>query len=60
MMKADFASVRGNFRFGPNQHAIQDWYLLKIAPGADGKLAHVVERKVADGMQDSYAASCKF
>ncbi|MEN2976380.1 ABC transporter substrate-binding protein (plasmid) [Tistrella bauzanensis] len=60
MMKADFASVRGNFRFGPNQHAIQDWYLMKIAPGADGKLAHVVERKVADGMPDSYAASCKF
>ena len=37
MLKADFKSIRGNFKFGPNQHPIQDWYALRVEKGADGK-----------------------
>ena len=33
LRKADFQSVRGNFAFGPNQHPLQDWYLLDVVKG---------------------------
>ena len=34
LRRADFPSVRGKFRFGSNQHPVQDWYLLHIEEGA--------------------------
>jgi branched-chain amino acid transport system substrate-binding protein len=30
MVKANFESVRGPFKFGPNQHPIQDWWAAKV------------------------------
>jgi branched-chain amino acid transport system substrate-binding protein len=59
MRKADFQSVRGKFRFGPNQHPIQDWFALKAERGADGKLALVTKSTVLKDYGDSYAAQCK-
>lgn len=59
MLKADFASVRGSFRFGPNQHPIQDWHALKVVRGADGKLAIKTERKIMSEHGDAYAAACR-
>jgi branched-chain amino acid transport system substrate-binding protein len=59
MRKADFASTRGNFSFGPNQHPIQDWWALKVVPGADGKPVLATQRKILSGYGDLYAKDCK-
>jgi branched-chain amino acid transport system substrate-binding protein len=59
MRKADFQSVRGNFRFGPNQHPIHDWYSLRVESGADGNLAIVTKGKVLESHGDIYAKDCK-
>ncbi len=56
--KADFQSVRGKFRFGPNHHPIQDIYLRVVYKDGD----HVTNRtvgKVFTDHQDAYAAQCK-
>ncbi|MFN3891880.1 MAG: ABC transporter substrate-binding protein [Beijerinckiaceae bacterium] len=59
MRKADFQSVRGNFKFGPNQHPVHDWYSLRVEPGADGNLAIVTKGKVFENHGDFYAKDCK-
>ena len=58
LLAADFDSVRGDFRFGSNQHAVIDWHLLKVQPGADGKLVEVPVKTIATAQVDSYAAKC--
>ena len=37
MLKADFKSVRGKFKFGRNQHPIQDWYALQVEKDDGGQ-----------------------
>ena len=59
MLKADFASTRGSFKFGPNQHPVQDWYALKVEKGADGKLSLNTKGKILTDYGDSYAKDCK-
>lgn len=59
MRKADFQSVRGAFKFGPNQHPINDWHALKVEKGADGQLGIVTKGKVLEAHSDFYAKSCK-
>ncbi len=59
MRKADFQSVRGAFKFGPNQHPVHDWYSLKVEKGADGQLAIVTKGKVLSAHGDFYAKDCK-
>ena len=59
MLKADFASTRGDFKFGMNQHPVQNWYALKVEKGADGKLALNTKRKILSNYGDSYAKDCK-
>jgi branched-chain amino acid transport system substrate-binding protein len=59
LVKAEFQSVRGAFKFGPNQHPIQDWYSLKVEKGADGKLVLKTVGKVLSNHGDAYAAQCK-
>ncbi|MDT8857941.1 ABC transporter substrate-binding protein [Paracoccaceae bacterium Fryx2] len=56
---ADFASVRGDFAFGPNQHPVHDWYLLDIVAGPDGKPMAVTKEKLLEDYGDAYAADCK-
>lgn len=58
LRKAEFASVRGDFAFGPNQHPIQDWYALKVVIGEDGKPALKTGEKILDDHSDAYAAEC--
>ncbi|MDH4568879.1 ABC transporter substrate-binding protein [Pseudomonas sp. BN414] len=58
LRNARFDSVRGDFRFGSNQHAVIDWHLLKVQPGADGKLTEVPVKTIAKAQVDSYAAQC--
>lgn len=58
LREARFDSVRGDFRFGSNQHAVIDWHLLQVKAGADGKLTEVPVKTIAKAQVDSYAAKC--
>ncbi|PVB59896.1 ABC transporter substrate-binding protein [Labrenzia sp. 011] len=59
LRKADFQSVRGNFSFGQNQHPVQDWYLLDVVAGEDGKPTTKTVRKLVENYGDVYAKDCK-
>jgi branched-chain amino acid transport system substrate-binding protein len=59
MRKADFESVRGKFKFGPNQHPIEDWYALKVVKGGDGKPVIKTVGKVFEDHGDAYSDQCK-
>jgi branched-chain amino acid transport system substrate-binding protein len=59
MRKADFQSVRGKFKFGPNQHPIEDWYHLKVEKGEDGKPVLKTVGKVFEDHGDAYSDQCK-
>jgi len=59
LRKADFQSVRGNFKFGPNQYPIQDWYLVQVEPNAEGKLDYKPLSVIVKDHGDSYASLCK-
>jgi len=56
---ADFASTRGTFAFGPNQHPVQDWYRTEVVAGADGKPMLVTREKLREAVGDAYASQCK-
>lgn len=58
MMKADFKSVRGNFRFNHNHYPIQDFYLTKVVKQPDGKLATSIVKKVLADNTDNFASQC--
>ncbi|GAB5375356.1 MAG: ABC transporter substrate-binding protein [Acuticoccus sp.] len=55
---ADFDSLRGDFKLGPNHYPIQDFYLVKVAQRDDGKYQTEIEMKVFDDYADNYASSC--
>ncbi len=59
MRKADFQSVRGDFKFGPNNHPINDWYSLRVERASDGNLAIVTKAKILENHSDFYAKDCK-
>jgi len=56
---ADFASTRGNFAFGPNQHPVQDWYLTEIVADEAGNPKSVTKEKIREAVGDAYAAACQ-
>src|SRR5262245_20895247 len=58
MMKADFKSLRGNFKFNTNHYPIQDFYLVKVAKRADGKFETQIVKKVFENYADSHAKDC--
>jgi branched-chain amino acid transport system substrate-binding protein len=58
IQKADFTSVRGNFRFGANHYPIEDFYLCKVVKRPDGKFQTATVRKVLSNDVDPYAAEC--
>jgi branched-chain amino acid transport system substrate-binding protein len=57
--KADFKSLRGDFKFGTNGFPIQDFYLVKAAKRPDGKFQTEIVEKVFDDYTDAYAKECK-
>ncbi len=59
LLKADFNSVRGAFRFGHNQHPIQDLYALHVVRDANGKLDIKTIGKVLSNHTDAYGGACK-
>jgi branched-chain amino acid transport system substrate-binding protein len=59
LRSAKFDSVRGPFRFNRNHVPIQNFYLNRVAKGADGKLYNELLATVAVDKADSYAADCE-
>jgi branched-chain amino acid transport system substrate-binding protein len=58
LKKADFKSVRGNFKFGSNQFPIQNFYLQETVKDAQGRLTLKTVSTVLTDHQDSHAAKC--
>jgi len=59
LMKADFHSLRGSFKFNVNGYPIEDFYLTKVVKRADGKYQTSIVEKVLAGNADPYAKDCK-
>ena len=55
---AKYDSVRGDFSFAKNQHAVIDWHLLKVEASADGALREVKVKTIAKA-QEIGRASCR-
>jgi len=58
LQKADFKSLRGDFKLGNNHFPIQDFYLVKAAQRPDGKFQTEIEAKIFDDYADAYAKDC--
>ncbi len=54
---ADFDSVRGNFKFGNNQHPIQNIYVREVIKEGDVYTNKIISTAMTDH-QDVYAAEC--
>lgn len=59
LRRADFQSLRGNFRFGNNQYPIQDFYVTRVARRADGRFQTEIVDRVFQNYQDRHAAQCQ-
>lgn len=59
LRKAEFASVRGAFKFGANQHPVQNWYERVVEKGADGATFNKTVGKVLENHADAYVGACK-
>jgi branched-chain amino acid transport system substrate-binding protein len=59
LRKADFASVRGSFKFANNQHPITNWYMTDVIRGPSGKLENKTIATVLEDYHDPYGAECR-
>lgn len=57
--RADFNSVRGKFRFGPNHFPIQDFYVRQVVEKENGRYGNRLLGKVFTDHQDAYVSECK-
>jgi branched-chain amino acid transport system substrate-binding protein len=58
LMKADFKSLRGAFKFNTNHYPIQDFYHVKVVKRPDGKYETEIVEKVFSNYSDSYVKDC--
>lgn len=56
--KAEFDSVRGNFKFGNNHHPVQDLYVREVVKDSTG-IHNTTVKKVFSNHADVYARECK-
>lgn len=54
---AEFDSTRGNFKFGNNQHPIQDIYVREVIKEGDVYTNKILAKSLTDHV-DAYAADC--
>jgi branched-chain amino acid transport system substrate-binding protein len=59
LAKADFKSLRGDFKFNTNHYPIQNFYLVKVAKRADGKFQTEIAQKVFENYSDPHVKDCK-
>jgi branched-chain amino acid transport system substrate-binding protein len=55
---ADFPSVRGSFKFGNNQHPIQNFYAREVYKRDDGVITNRIVGTAFENHVDAYAAEC--
>ncbi len=58
MEKADFKSVRGNFKYGNNHIPIQDFYLQDVEKSAQGDYVLHTVSLIQKNVQDSFHNQC--
>jgi len=58
MKKANYASVRGPYKYGNNHFPIQNFYLQEVVKHADGKLGFKTVTTIVKDGQDSYHHKC--
>ncbi len=58
LKEADFASTRGDFKFGNNNHPIQDIYVREVIQEGDVFTNKIIGTALEDHV-DAYAAECK-
>jgi branched-chain amino acid transport system substrate-binding protein len=58
MEKADFKSVRGNFKFGPNHIPIQNFYLQDVVKNPDGEYVLKTVATIVENDQDKHVDKC--
>lgn len=58
LRKADFESVRGSFRFGPNHHPVQDVYVREVVREGNA-LTNRIIGKAFSNHADAYAGQCR-
>lgn len=56
--KANFKSVRGDFKFNTNNFPVQNFYLFEVAKRADGKIGTSFKSTVFTNHADAYAKDC--
>jgi branched-chain amino acid transport system substrate-binding protein len=56
---ADFKSVRGDFKFGPNQFPVQNYYLQLVGKDNNGRIVHKTIGTVLQNRADAYVQDCK-
>ncbi len=56
---AEFASVRGDFRFNTNQYPIQNLYLREVVKTAQGQATNKVVGTVIKDHADPFATACR-
>ena len=59
LRKADFPTVRGKFKFAPNQHPVQDWYMLHVEDDGTGKLVYKNVKVIAPDHVDPHVSECQ-
>ena len=57
--KADFAAVRGKFKYDINHYPIQDFYAREVIVGKDGKWGVALRGKVVTDSRSPVAHLCK-
>ena len=58
ILRADFTSLRGAFKFSLNGYPVQDFYLTKVGKRPDGKLETQIVEKVFSNYADPYVKEC--
>lgn len=58
LSKADFKSLRGDFKFNTNHYPIQNFYLVKVAKRGDGKFQTEIVQKVFENYSDPHVKDC--
>lgn len=58
MRKANYASVRGPYKYGNNHYPIQNFYLQEAVKDADGVLTLKTVETIVENDQDKSAAKC--
>ncbi|WP_299866143.1 ABC transporter substrate-binding protein [uncultured Roseobacter sp.] len=56
---AEFDSVRGDFKFGTNQHPVQDYYVREVIKEGDVFTNKIISASLTDHV-DAYAAECSY